>query len=144
MLELRELAVRRERGPRAGAVAENSSLTPIHSHSDERYRQEVRALETDGLGHDPHGYHNDRCGGVSFPSSSGLVLVLLAGCGGGASKEEFQQAVVDARDRVDAGMAQVVQAGDFEELLNRLEIAADESSKAAKDLGEADAPNAVP
>jgi hypothetical protein len=68
---------------------------------------------------------------------------LLAGCGGSASKEEFQTAVVDARDRVDAGMAQVVRAGDFEELLNRLEIAADESAKAAKDLGDADAPSSL-
>ena len=72
------------------------------------------------------------------------ALALVAGCGGdGASKEEFQQDVVDARDRVDAGMAQVVKAGDFDELLSRLEIAADESSKAASDLGEADAPDAL-
>ena len=70
-------------------------------------------------------------------------LALVAGCGGSASKEEFQVAVVDARDRVDAGMAQVVRAGDFDELLSRLEIAAGESSKAAKDLGEADAPSAL-
>ena len=71
------------------------------------------------------------------------ALALLAGCGGDASKEEFQEDVIDARDRVDAGMAQVVQAGDFDELLSRLEIAADESSKAAADLGEADAPSSL-
>ena len=76
-----------------------------------------------------------------IPLFAGLVLVV--GCGGGASKEEFQIAVIDARDRVDAGMAQVVKAGDFEELLNRLEIAADQSRKAAKDLGETDAPSAL-
>ena len=72
------------------------------------------------------------------------ALALVAGCGGDdASKEEFQQDVVDARDRIDAGMAQVVKASDFDELLSRLEIAADESSKAASDLGEADAPDAL-
>jgi hypothetical protein len=70
-----------------------------------------------------------------------VSLALVAGCGGGASKEDFQEDVVSARDRVDAGLAQVVEAGDFDELLNRLEIAADESRKAAADLGEADAPS---
>ena len=70
------------------------------------------------------------------------ALALLAGCGGGgASKEEFQQDVVDARDRVDAGLEQVTKAGDFEELLDRLEIAAVETRKASTDLGEADAPS---
>ena len=69
------------------------------------------------------------------------ALALVVGCGGGgASKEEFQQDVVDARDRVDAGLAQVVEAGDFDELLDRLEVAADESRKAAADLEESDAP----
>ena len=73
-----------------------------------------------------------------------LRLSLLAGCGGDeASKEEFQQDVVDARDRVDAGLAQVTKAGDFDELMSRLEIAADESGKAASDLGDADAPSAL-
>ncbi len=72
------------------------------------------------------------------------VLALLAGCGGGgASKEDFQEDVVAARDRVDAGLAQVTKSGDFEELLSRLEVAADETNKAAQDLGEADAPSSL-
>lgn len=71
------------------------------------------------------------------------ALLVLAGCGGGASTEEFEKDVVAARDRVDAGLAQVVQAGDFDELLSRLEVAADEARKAASDLGEADAPGSL-
>lgn len=72
------------------------------------------------------------------------ALTLLAACGGGgASNEEFQQDVVDARDRVDAGLAQVTKAGDFDELLDRLEIAAVETRKASTDLGEVDAPSSL-
>jgi hypothetical protein len=72
-----------------------------------------------------------------------VTLLFLVACGGGASEEEFQQDVVDARDRVDAGLAQVTTAGDFEELLDRLEIAAVETRKAATDLGNADSPGSL-
>lgn len=71
-----------------------------------------------------------------------VQLMILPGCGGdGASKAEFQQDVVDARDRVDAGLEQATAAGDFDELLDRLEIAAVEVRKAATDLGDAEAPS---
>jgi hypothetical protein len=72
-----------------------------------------------------------------------VAVLFLVGCGGGASEEDFQQDVVDARDRVDAGLEQVTTAGDFDELLDRLEIAAVETRKAATDLGKAEAPGSL-
>ena len=72
-----------------------------------------------------------------------LSLVLLGGCGGSASREEFRQDVVDARDRVDAGLEQATKASDFNELLDRLEIAAVETRKAATDLSKEGAPGGL-
>jgi len=72
-----------------------------------------------------------------------LSIVLFAGCGGDASREEFQQDVVDARDRVDAGLQQVTTATSFDDLLDRLEIAAVETRKAATEMKEADAPSSL-
>ena len=70
------------------------------------------------------------------------ALALLAGCGGdGASEEEFQTAMVAARDRVDSGLEQVTNATSVEDLLARLRIAAAEVRSAAQDVNEADAPD---
>ena len=68
-----------------------------------------------------------------------LVLVL-AGCGGGASKAEFQQDVVAARNDADAGLKQVVQATSPEDLLERMRVAAVEVRQAASDVRKAEAP----
>ena len=73
-----------------------------------------------------------------------LALALLAGgCGGGASKEEFQADMVAARDRVDDALEQVTHAGSVEDLFARLRIAAAEVRSAATDVSEADAPDGL-
>lgn len=71
-----------------------------------------------------------------------LAALLLAGCGGdGASKEAFAQDIVSARDDADAGLAQIVQATSFEDLIERLKIAAVEVREAAGDARTAEAPD---
>ena len=69
-----------------------------------------------------------------------LAVALLAGCGGGASKEDFEQDVVAARNDADAGLKQVVQATSVDDLLARMKIAAVEVRRAASDVRQADAP----
>jgi hypothetical protein len=73
-----------------------------------------------------------------------LAAVLLAGgCGGGASKEQFQTDMVAARDRVDAALQQVTNASSVEDLFARLRIAAAEVRSASTDVAEADAPDGL-
>jgi hypothetical protein len=68
------------------------------------------------------------------------LLAVLAGCGGGASKEDFRTDVVAARNDADAGLKQVVQATSVRDLLERMKIAAVEVRGAASDVRKADAP----
>ena len=73
-----------------------------------------------------------------------VVATLLAGCGGsGASKEDFQADMVEARNRVDEGLEQVTNATSVEDLLARLRIAAAEVRSAAQDVNEAEAPDGL-
>ena len=69
-----------------------------------------------------------------------LVVVLAAGCGGDATKADFRQDVLAARNDTDAGLAQIVQATSAEDLLARMRVAASEVRGAATDVREADAP----
>jgi hypothetical protein len=69
-----------------------------------------------------------------------VLVVLLAGCGGTATKEEFREGVLAARNQTDAGLAQIVQATSVDDLLARMRIAASEVRGASTDVGEADAP----
>jgi hypothetical protein len=70
-----------------------------------------------------------------------LVLILAAGCGGsGATKEDFRQDVLAARNDTDAGLAQIVLATSAEDLLSRMRIAAVEVRGASTDVREAGAP----
>jgi hypothetical protein len=70
-----------------------------------------------------------------------LVAALLAGCGGSsASKDEFRQDVVSARNDADAGLAQIVLASSVDDLLTRMRIAAAVVRRAARDVREAPAP----
>ncbi len=66
---------------------------------------------------------------------------VVASCGGGSetvSKEDYAEAVVSARDRVDFALAQITQGtGTFEELVDRMNGAADLIDKAADDFDDA-------
>ena len=78
---------------------------------------------------------------VSSISTLVCALSLMAGCGGsGASKEDFARDVVAARNDADAGLAQIVQAASWDDLLARMKIAAVELRTAASDVRTADAP----
>ena len=62
---------------------------------------------------------------------------VLAGCGGTKviSKQEYTDSVVAARDRVDFALAQItVGSGDLEDLIERMETAADRIDDAADDF----------
>jgi len=74
-----------------------------------------------------------------------LSAVLLAGCGGGsdASKEDFAGAMVSARNDADAGLAQIVQASSWEELMARMKVAAVQVRGAAGDVRKTDAPSGL-
>ena len=69
-----------------------------------------------------------------------LSGLFLAACGGSASREDFQQDVVAARNDADAGLRQVVQATSADDLVKRMRVAAVEVRQAATDVREADAP----
>ncbi len=70
-----------------------------------------------------------------------LLTLLVSGCGGSeASKEDFGSAMVTARDDTDAGLAQIVLADSWEDLLERMKVAAVEVRGAATDVRTADAP----
>jgi hypothetical protein len=70
-----------------------------------------------------------------------LSALLLAGCGGGASKDAFAQDVIAARNDADAGLAQIVNAESWDDLLARMKVAAVELRGAASDVRTADAPD---
>lgn len=66
-----------------------------------------------------------------------LAGTILAGCGGSGSvpRQEYADAIVQARDRVDYALAGITQGqGTFAELIERMEGAADLIDEAADDL----------
>jgi hypothetical protein len=69
-----------------------------------------------------------------------LVVVLAAGCGGSATKEDFRQDVLAARNHADSGLAQIVNARSVADLLARMRIAATAVRGAADDVGKAGVP----
>jgi hypothetical protein len=63
--------------------------------------------------------------------------LALAGCGGSSvvSKQDYKDSVVSARDRVDFALAQItVGSGNLEDLVARMETAADRIDDAANDF----------
>jgi hypothetical protein len=73
-----------------------------------------------------------------------LAALLFAGCGGSdASKEEFAGAMVSARNDADAGLAQIVEASSWDDLMARMKVAAVEVRRAAGDVRKADAPSGL-
>jgi len=80
----------------------------------------------------------------TLAASAALAVALLAGgCGGSASREDFEADMVAARDRVDEALEQVTNASSVEDLFARLRIAAAEVRSAATDVSEADAPDGL-
>ena len=78
---------------------------------------------------------------VLFTFALVSALVLLAGCGGSeASKDDFAQDVIAARNDADAGLAQIVQATSFDDLVARMKIAAVEVRAASGDVRTSEAP----
>jgi hypothetical protein len=69
-----------------------------------------------------------------------LSALVLAGCGGGASKQDFEADMVDARNEADAGLAQIVNASSWDDLLARMKIAAVDVRSAATEVRTSDAP----
>jgi hypothetical protein len=71
-----------------------------------------------------------------------LAALALAGCGSSesVSVEDYAESVVSTRDRVDFALAQItVGQGTFEELVDRMENAADLIDAAADDFDDAGA-----
>jgi hypothetical protein len=64
------------------------------------------------------------------------VAVLASGCGGSRtpSAPELEQSIVSTRDRVDFAMARITRARSRDELLERMDEAADTIADAASDL----------
>ena len=74
-------------------------------------------------------------------ASALLLAVVAAGCGGdSATKDDFRQDVLTARNDTDAGLEQIVSATSLEDLLARMRVAAVEVRRAATDVRKADAP----
>ena len=76
-----------------------------------------------------------------FALAAAVAVGALAGCGGGsgpASKADYAEAVVSARDRVDFALAKItVGQGSFEDLIERMNGAADLIDSAADDFDDA-------
>ena len=78
-----------------------------------------------------------------FALAAVVAACLLAACGGGSetvSKEDYAETVVSTRDRVDFALAKItVGQGTFEDLVKRMEDAADLIDEAADDFDSAGA-----
>jgi hypothetical protein len=71
-----------------------------------------------------------------------LCALLLAACGGSEpSKAEFATAMVSARNDADAGLAQIVDASSWDDLMARMKVAAVDVRGAAAEVRKADAPS---
>ncbi len=71
-----------------------------------------------------------------------IVAVLATGCGGSEtlSVNDYQVAVVDARDRADSAMGLMSQATSEEDFLARLDEAGSQIDAAAGDFNDKDSP----
>ena len=77
-----------------------------------------------------------------FALAAVVAAGVLAACGGGSevSKEDYAEVVVSTRDRVDFALAQItVGEGTFQDLVQRMEEAADLIDEAADDFDDAGA-----
>lgn len=71
-----------------------------------------------------------------------LLAPFAAGCGGGSEPtlDEYERAVVEARDRTDFALARITQSKSMDELVIRLGEAGDVITAAADDLDDTGAP----
>ena len=71
------------------------------------------------------------------------LALLVSGCGGGgtSSPEEFSDAVVLNRNRVDFALTRITRADSIDELLARMDEASAVIGKAGDELADAGAPN---
>ena len=78
---------------------------------------------------------------LTFAIAATVAAGVVAGCssgGGTISKEDYAEAVVSARDRVDFALAQITEGtGSLEELIDRMNGAADLIDEAADDFDDA-------
>jgi hypothetical protein len=73
--------------------------------------------------------------------AAAFVLLLATGCGGGDSDhEDYEQTVVETRNRVDEAFGSISEAQSRRDFTNRMEQAAVAIGRAADDLAENDAP----
>jgi hypothetical protein len=78
-----------------------------------------------------------------LPILVALLVLALAGCGGGSdevSTADFQDLVVNTRDRVDFALSRTTQAESLDEFLNRMDEASAAVDSAADDLGDVKPP----
>jgi len=72
-----------------------------------------------------------------------LLAIVASGCGGGSdepSLSDFQDQVVNTRDRVDFALSRVTQAQSKDEFLNRMDEASAAIEAAADDLEDVEPP----
>jgi hypothetical protein len=71
-----------------------------------------------------------------------LAVLAVAGCGGSdqISKADFQDLVVNTRDRVDFALSRTTKAESLDEFLNRMDEASVAIESAANDLGDVTPP----
>jgi hypothetical protein len=73
-------------------------------------------------------------------AAAALVALVAAGCGGGDSEEDYEQTVVETRDRVDEAFGSISEAQSRKDFTERMDAAAVAIRRAADDLGNEDAP----
>ena len=78
-----------------------------------------------------------------LPVLVALLALVAAGCGGGGdevSRADFEDLVVNTRDRVDFALSRTTKAESLDEFLNRMDEASAAIESAADDLGDVQPP----
>jgi hypothetical protein len=79
---------------------------------------------------------------VVIAAAAAVAVVLAAGVfGGSASREDFQTEALHARNRMDASLEFMTRAQTWDDLLERMEAAADQARSAGSDVEDAGAPS---
>jgi hypothetical protein len=160
-LELRELAIGRERSPRAGTFTENPDREPRHVHSDgsigrklgrdERFRANRCAFVCPGTTAAARQPTAILCAmsnrmkiALAVVAVAVAVIVTAVGLAVVAddppSQAEYQTSVASARNRTDAALTWITKSQSSDELIARLADAAIVIDRAADDLADAGAP----